>query len=80
MVYFILAATAIVAKYAVPAEAESQSGITADFFDDSGFGCLSGNSSRPLLLKFRAACTIPPYLSVSGEICEEDEPLGRKFQ
>ncbi len=38
MVYIILAATAIVVRNAVPAEAELHTGITADLFDDSNFG------------------------------------------
>ena len=57
MVYIILAATAIVVRNAVPAEAELHTGITADLIDDSNFGWSSGSSSQSLLLKFWVNCS-----------------------
>ncbi len=56
MVDIILAATAIVVRNAVPAEAELHTGITADLIDDSELSWTSGRSSRSLLLQTRATC------------------------
>ena len=61
MVYIILAATAIVVRNAVPAEAELHSGITADLIDDSELSWSSGSGSRSLLLQIRATCSAPIY-------------------
>ena len=57
MVYIILAATAIVVRNAVPAEAELHTGITADLIDDSELSWSSGSSGRSLLLQIRATCS-----------------------
>jgi len=61
MVYIILAATAIVVRNAVPAEAELHTGITADLIDDSELSWSSGSSSRSLLLQIRATCSALIY-------------------
>ena len=61
MVYIILAATAIVVRNAVPAEAELHTGITAELIDDSELSWSSGSSSRSLLLQIRAPCSALIY-------------------
>ena len=61
MVYIILAATAIVVRNAVPAEAELQTGITADLIDDSELSWSSGSSNRSLRMQIRATCSALIY-------------------
>ncbi len=61
MVYIIQAATAIVVRNAVPAEAELRTGITADLIDDSELSCSSGSSSRSLHLQIRATSSALIY-------------------
>ncbi len=61
IVYIILAATAIVVRNAVPAEAELHTGITADLIDDSELSWSSGSSSQSLLLKLWVNCSALIY-------------------
>ncbi len=61
MVYIILAATAIVVRNAVPAEAELHTGLTADLIDDSELSWSSGSGSRSFLLQIPATCCVPIY-------------------
>ena len=56
MLYIILAATAIVVRNAVPAEAELHTGVTADLIDDSELSRSSGSGNRSLLLQIWATC------------------------
>ena len=61
MVYIILAATAIVVRNAVPAEADLHTDIMAELIDDSELSWSSGSSSRSLLLQIRAPCSALIY-------------------
>ena len=61
MVYIILAATAIVVKDAVPAEAVLHTGITADLIEDSDLSWSNVSSSRSLLVQIRAICSALIY-------------------
>ncbi len=61
MVYIILAATAIVVKDAMPAEAQWHTGITADLIHDSELSWSSGSSSRSLLVQIRGTCSALIY-------------------
>ncbi len=61
MVYIILAATAIVVRNAVPAEAELHTGLTADLIDDLELSWSSGSGSRSFLLQIPATCCVLIY-------------------
>ena len=61
MLYIILAATAIVVRNAVPAEAELHTGVTADLIDDSELSRSSGSGSRSFLLQIPATCCVLIY-------------------